>query len=60
MRENTQKMQYVRYNPHVPYMNKEVERMFDAYEDVAFILTSVYPDVEILEVRTIEVAQWNG
>jgi len=41
-------------------MNKEVERMFDAYEDVAFILTSVYPDVEILEVRAIEVAQWNG
>ena len=59
MIKNTQKMQYVRYNPHVPYMNREVERMFDACEDVAFILTSVYPDVEILELRVIEVARWN-
>jgi hypothetical protein len=40
-------------------MNREVERMFDACEDVAFILTSVYPDVEILELRVIEVARWN-
>jgi hypothetical protein len=55
----TQKMQYVRYNPHVSYIHGEVARMFEGWEDVVFILSSVYPDVEIVEIRVIEVAQWN-